>query len=86
MYVSTQFGLSSFLTMIHPVTNISRTWKKNPEALQRARRIVVMGGALDVPGNTSATAEFNFFADPCVPFSSSQIVANSSKVKQLRLS
>lgn len=23
-----------------------------------------MGGTLDVPGNTSATSEFNFFADP----------------------
>ncbi|ELU40624.1 hydrolase [Rhizoctonia solani AG-1 IA] len=29
--------------------------KRNPTALRRARRIVVMGGALDVPGNTSAT-------------------------------
>ncbi|KAF8604149.1 nucleoside hydrolase [Ceratobasidium sp. AG-I] len=49
---------------VGPLTNIARAWMKNPEALQRARRIVVMGGALDVPGNTSATAEFNFFADP----------------------
>ncbi|KAI0812525.1 nucleoside hydrolase [Irpex lacteus] len=27
-------------------------------------RIACMGGALDVPGNTSPVAEFNFFADP----------------------
>ncbi|KAJ7755736.1 Inosine/uridine-preferring nucleoside hydrolase domain-containing protein [Mycena maculata] len=30
----------------------------------RIGRIVCMGGALDVPGNTSPVAEFNFFADP----------------------
>jgi inosine-uridine nucleoside N-ribohydrolase len=46
------------------VTNIARAWLKDPKALRRSRRVVVMGGALDVPGNTSATAEFNFFADP----------------------
>ncbi|TFK54312.1 nucleoside hydrolase [Heliocybe sulcata] len=27
-------------------------------------RVICMGGALDVPGNTSAVAEFNTFADP----------------------
>lgn len=30
----------------------------------RIGRVVCMGGALDVPGNTSPVAEFNFFADP----------------------
>ncbi|KAJ1307775.1 hypothetical protein OPQ81_001862 [Rhizoctonia solani] len=49
---------------VGPLTNIARAWLKNPQALQRARRIIVMGGALDAPGNTSATAEFNFYADP----------------------
>ena len=56
------------------MTNIARAWMKNPEALQRARRIVVMGGAFDVPGNTSATAEFNFFADPYVPLSMKKLL------------
>jgi inosine-uridine nucleoside N-ribohydrolase len=31
---------------------------------ERIGRIVCMGGALDVPGNTSPMAEFNFFSDP----------------------
>ncbi|QRV90034.1 CCR4-Not complex component, Not1 [Ceratobasidium sp. AG-Ba] len=52
------------LIAVGPLTNIARAWLKEPRALARARRIVVMGGALDAPGNTSATAEFNFFADP----------------------
>jgi len=32
---------------------------------ERIGRIISMGGALDVPGNTSPVAEFNYFADPC---------------------
>ncbi|KIJ67869.1 hypothetical protein HYDPIDRAFT_25334 [Hydnomerulius pinastri MD-312] len=30
----------------------------------RIGRVVIIGGALDVPGNTTPVAEFNFFADP----------------------
>ncbi|KAG8684095.1 hypothetical protein FRC08_013906, partial [Ceratobasidium sp. 394] len=55
---------SVIVIAVGPLTNIARAWLKEPRALGRARRIVVMGGALDSPGNTSATAEFNFFADP----------------------
>ncbi|KAG6886275.1 hypothetical protein C0993_006685 [Termitomyces sp. T159_Od127] len=48
-----------------PLTNLAHTIKKDG-GLFRANigRVVCMGGALDVPGNTSPVAEFNFFADP----------------------
>ncbi|KAG6862337.1 hypothetical protein C0995_016035 [Termitomyces sp. Mi166 len=48
-----------------PLTNLAHTMKKDG-GLFRANigRVVCMGGALDVPGNTSPVAEFNFFADP----------------------
>ncbi|KAJ6602166.1 Inosine/uridine-preferring nucleoside hydrolase domain-containing protein [Mycena sp. CBHHK59/15] len=48
-----------------PLTDLA--WiMTNDAALVRDKigRIVCMGGALDVPGNTSPVAEFNFFADP----------------------
>ncbi|KAJ7039212.1 Inosine/uridine-preferring nucleoside hydrolase domain-containing protein [Mycena alexandri] len=48
-----------------PLTDLA--WlMSNDAALVRDRigRVVCMGGALDVPGNTSPVAEFNFFADP----------------------
>ncbi|KAG8929238.1 hypothetical protein FRC01_004640 [Tulasnella sp. 417] len=47
-----------------PLTNVSRAFSTSPEIFSRVRRVVSMGGNLDVPGNTSATSEFNFFADP----------------------
>ncbi|KAF8753299.1 Inosine-uridine preferring nucleoside hydrolase [Rhizoctonia solani] len=66
---------------VGPLTNIARVWVKNPTALRRARRIVVMGGALDVPGNTSATAEFNFFADP----QSAAMIMDAAKSESINL-
>ncbi|KAJ6593665.1 nucleoside hydrolase [Mycena capillaripes] len=48
-----------------PLTDLA--WLMNDNAAlvrERIGRIVCMGGALDVPGNTSPVAEFNFFADP----------------------
>ncbi|CCM01125.1 uncharacterized protein FIBRA_03173 [Fibroporia radiculosa] len=48
-----------------PLTNLAKLVQLD-ESIVRSRlgRIVCMGGALDVPGNTSPVAEFNFFADP----------------------
>ncbi|KDN48721.1 hypothetical protein RSAG8_02708, partial [Rhizoctonia solani AG-8 WAC10335] len=66
---------------VGPLTNIARVWLKNPQALQRARRVVIMGGALDAPGNTSATAEFNFFADP----KAAAIIMDAAKSESINL-
>lgn len=48
-----------------PLTNLALMMRKDSKLVtERIGRIVCMGGALDVPGNTSPVAEFNFFADP----------------------
>ncbi|KAH9948526.1 nucleoside hydrolase [Amylocystis lapponica] len=48
-----------------PLTNLALLMRADGDMVRkRIGRIVCMGGALDVPGNTSAVAEFNFFADP----------------------
>ncbi len=47
-----------------PLTNLARLWKRNPEALRSAARIVVMGGAVNTAGNATSHAEFNFYSDP----------------------
>jgi purine nucleosidase len=47
-----------------PLTNLALALDSDPGSLARFREIVVMGGALNVPGNTGPCAEFNFYVDP----------------------
>ena len=47
-----------------PLTNLARVLRRYGSALQSARRIIVMGGAVDTPGNSTPHAEFNFYSDP----------------------
>ncbi len=47
-----------------PLTNVALALDADPAALKAFRRIIVMGGAFDVPGNTGPVAEFNFYVDP----------------------
>ena len=52
------------LIALGPLTNVALALERDTGALGRVRRLVVMGGAVDVPGNVTATAEFNFHVDP----------------------
>ena len=47
-----------------PLTNLALAERRRSGLLRRARKIVAMGGAVRVPGNITAAAEFNFYADP----------------------
>ena len=47
-----------------PLTNLARAEAQVPGVLRQARQVVIMGGAVQVPGNITPTAEFNFYADP----------------------
>ena len=47
-----------------PLTNLALALQLDPESLTQFRRIILMGGALRVPGNTGPYAEFNFYVDP----------------------
>lgn len=47
-----------------PLTNIALLIQKHPDVISLMKKLVVMGGAVDVPGNVTRFAEYNFFADP----------------------
>lgn len=52
-----------------PLTNIARLLKNHPHLKQKIESLVIVGGALKVPGNVQVngfdgTAEWNIFADP----------------------
>jgi purine nucleosidase/pyrimidine-specific ribonucleoside hydrolase len=47
-----------------PLTNIAAAIQKSPKQMSAVKRIVVMGGAVQVPGNITSVAEFNIYVDP----------------------
>ena len=49
---------------IGPLTNIALATRQHPEIVPLIKQIIYMGGAIDVPGNTTPTAEFNWWFDP----------------------
>jgi inosine-uridine nucleoside N-ribohydrolase len=52
------------LVLIAPLTNIAMALRKEPRIADYVREVVIMGGALRVPGNVTPEAEFNIYADP----------------------
>ena len=52
------------LVALGPLTNLARLERRHPGALSQAKSLVVMGGAVDCPGNITPHAEFNFYSDP----------------------
>ena len=49
---------------VGPLTNIARAVMKDPTFPSKVKTMVYMGGSFYLPGNSSAAAEFNWWADP----------------------
>jgi purine nucleosidase len=52
-----------------PLTNIAPVFESKPELREKVKEMVIMGGAISVPGNVEqpdhdGSAEWNFYADP----------------------
>ena len=52
------------LITLGPMTNLAVALEREPELPHLLRRLVFMGGAFRVPGNTTPTAEWNIHCDP----------------------
>jgi inosine-uridine nucleoside N-ribohydrolase len=52
------------LLVTGPATNLALAVKTHPEIVPLVKRVIYMGGAIDMPGNTTPAAEFNFWFDP----------------------
>ncbi len=46
-----------------PLTNLALAEERSPGILQKARKIIAMGGAIDIQWNVTPVAEFNVFYD-----------------------
>jgi purine nucleosidase len=47
-----------------PLTNLALALRREPELPRLLRRLVIMGGSFDYPGNTTPVAEWNIVVDP----------------------
>ncbi|MEQ8841959.1 MAG: nucleoside hydrolase [Acidimicrobiales bacterium] len=74
--VDTILGAPGEITLVTlgPLTNVALALLRAPEIVDAVARVVVMGGTgVNGPGNVSAMAEYNFWADP----EAAQIVVRS---------
>lgn len=52
------------LMPIGPLTNIALAYLMEPKIANLVKEVIIMGGAVHVPGNITPVAEANFFHDP----------------------
>jgi inosine-uridine nucleoside N-ribohydrolase len=66
LLIQTILGAAGEITLvaIGPLTNLALAVRREPRIAEAVREVVIMGGALRVPGNVSPAAEFNIYADP----------------------
>jgi inosine-uridine nucleoside N-ribohydrolase len=52
------------LVAVGPLTNLALAVRRAPQIATQVREVIIMGGALRVPGNVTPAAEFNIYVDP----------------------
>lgn len=62
--LSRSFGKRLTMVALGPLTNVALALQRSPSSMRNIAKIVSMGGAFRVAGNTGPVAEFNYFVDP----------------------
>jgi purine nucleosidase/pyrimidine-specific ribonucleoside hydrolase len=52
------------LVALGPLTNLALAWRRDAPTFRQLSEVVIMGGAVTVPGNVTPVAEFNIYVDP----------------------
>jgi inosine-uridine nucleoside N-ribohydrolase len=52
------------LIALGPLTNLAHAVRRDAQVVRQLAGVVVMGGAVTVPGNVTPVAEFNIYVDP----------------------
>ena len=52
------------LIALGPLTNLAKALVADEKHVKRLREVIIMGGAIRVPGNVTPASEFNIFVDP----------------------
>jgi purine nucleosidase/pyrimidine-specific ribonucleoside hydrolase len=52
------------LLALGPLTNVAQALRRDPSTVRQLVEVIIMGGAVTVPGNVTPVAEFNIYSDP----------------------
>lgn len=52
------------LVCLGPLSNVARAFQRDPMLPSMVHRLIVTGGCVEVPGNVTPAADFNFYFDP----------------------
>jgi inosine-uridine nucleoside N-ribohydrolase len=52
------------LIALGPLTNLAHALRRDAQVVRQLAGVVIMGGAVTVPGNVTPVAEFNIYVDP----------------------
>jgi purine nucleosidase/pyrimidine-specific ribonucleoside hydrolase len=52
------------LIALGPLTNVAKALEADKKRMKSFREVIIMGGAIGIPGNVTPAAEFNIFVDP----------------------
>ncbi|KAG0214504.1 hypothetical protein BGX28_001958 [Mortierella sp. GBA30] len=73
------------LIALGPMTNMALAYEKDPVTFARCKQVICMGGCLDMPGNVTPVAEFNFHACPHSVHQILQATASNDADKAIKL-